>query len=279
MVVRLVFGVVYVVLGVLGVALMLSPDAGSDVDRYGALFFGSMLAIVSTAGLALVLFIPLFALLRPGPVPGTAPSGAPALFFRRSRFMVVASVLMMLALVGWLGAAAFVLAGHGERGWAALAATCALVLLWPLAAVVTRRIEPGGLWLTRAGVEYRKEAVGWTLAWTDLRGVECDGESRPRASALPQPVRFGVAAVEPLMLVLDVDARPQMRRTTGRAWNRECPAPPGMLCVDCFDLAGGRGQIAEAIERYRTRPALREHLTRVPWISAAAEQGGDPQVG
>jgi hypothetical protein len=270
MVVRLVFGIVYVVLGALGVALLLSPDAGSEADRYGTAFFGSLLAIVSAGGLALVVFIPLFALRRPGPVLGIAPSGVPAAFFRRSRFMLVTSVLVMIALAGWLGAAAVVLFGHGEYVWAALAAGCALVLLRPPAVLVTGRVGPGGLWLTRSGVEYRKEAVHWTLAWSDLQRVERNGEGRALVAALPHAARSGVAAVEPLVLVLDVHARPQVRRTTRRVWSRECSVPPGMLCVDCFDLAGGREQIAGAIERYRTHPALREHLGTAAAVSQLA---------
>jgi hypothetical protein len=252
---RIGFGVSYVLLGALGVAMLLH-DAWSDVTRSVATLFGALLVIVAVAGLVLVSFIPWFDRHRPDPTLATAPSGAPATFFRRSPFVTVMSVLVCLALAGWLVAAAVAFHGHGEDAWALAAAALALVLLWPVAVAATGRVKAGGLWLTRSGVEHRKEAVSWSVLWSDPRGVE----DQAAAAALPYSFGRGVRPVHPVVLVLHSDARPAVRRTVRWIWNREGAGPAGSLCVDSYDLAGGRSTITELIERCLTQPQMREQL-------------------
>ena len=88
---RLVFAAAYVLFCAFGAGFLMYPAQRSEADRCVSLFFGVLLALIGVAGLVLVLFIPVFDRCRPGPVPATAPSGNPAMFFRRSPFMVVTS--------------------------------------------------------------------------------------------------------------------------------------------------------------------------------------------
>jgi hypothetical protein len=257
MVWRLLFGATYVFLGLMAVAGLsrLAEPQGS----YVAMFFAPLLAVISVGGLALLLFMSSFARFRPAPVLGTAPSGTPAVFFRRSPFMTVVSVLFAVFLFGWLGALTIVLYGDGYAVWAALTAACTLALLYPLATVVSGRVRIGGLWLTPAGLEYCRESVGWTVAWSQLRGVDRSG-AWVQQGVLPHAAGLGVAAVEPLVLDLQHDAPVLVRRSVRGVWYRECRVPAGKVCVDCFDLAGGRDVITEMIERYLAYPRSREQL-------------------
>jgi hypothetical protein len=77
---------------------------------------------------------------------------------------------------------------------------------------------------------------------------------------LPYAVGLGVAAVEPLVLNLDVGVCLAPRRTAWWVWSSECRIPRGMVCIDCFDLAGGRSVIADMIERSLAYPRSREQL-------------------
>ena len=86
--------------------------------------------------------------------------------------MVVLSVLGTAFLAAWSGLLAVVLYGHGHPVWASLSVLFALVLLWPLAVAAAGKVKVGGLWLTPAGLEYRKEAVSWAMPWSDLRRVD-----------------------------------------------------------------------------------------------------------
>jgi len=176
---RLVFAAAYVLFCAFGAGLLMYPAQRSEADRYVSLLFGVLLALIGVAGLVLVLFIPVFDRCRPGPVPATAPSGNPAMFFRRSPFMVVSSVVFCLAFAVWAGTLAVVL--HGHVVWASVPAVLAGVLLWPVAVVLTGKIKPGGLWLTPVGLEYRNEAVSWTLAHGDDRAPPVRPEP-PRAA-------------------------------------------------------------------------------------------------
>ena len=169
-------------------------DFGSEASRYTAIFIASVLAMVSFSGLATIVFMSLFARFRAGPALEAAPSGAPATFFPRSPFMTVMSVVFLVFLVGWSGALAIVLYGHGHGGWASLVVALALVFLWPVAVLLTGQIKSGGLWLTPDGLEYRKEAVSWTLAWSDLDGVDRT-RSAVQKGVLPHASGLGVVAV------------------------------------------------------------------------------------
>ena len=224
---RLVFATGYVLLCAFGAGLLMYPAQRSEADRYVSLFFGVLLALIGVAGLVLVLFIPVFDRCRPGPVPATAPSDNLAMFFRRGPFMVVTSVVFCLAFAVWAGTLAVVLHRHGYVVWASmLASLFALVLLWPVAAVQTGRIKPGGLWLTPVGLEYRKEAVeldsGLVGRGPDRPGrvggageraalrVRDGGSGRAArgARASPRHARGGAA-----------------HRAVGWIWSRECRAP------------------------------------------------------
>jgi hypothetical protein len=257
---RLVFGIAYVLMGTFGVAALLSvPQAETDADRYLAVFAGGLFALIGIGGLAMVLFVPLFHRYRPGPVLSTAPSGAPAMLFRRSPFMTVVSVVFCLVFALWAGALGVVLYGYGHGVWASLLVALALVLLWPVAVIPTGKIKPGGLWLTPVGLEYRKDAVSWTSAWSDLDGLDRTA-SAVQKGVLPYASGLGVAAVEPLVLALRLGARLEVRRSVWWVWSRECRVAPGTVCIDCFDLAGGSALVAETIERYRTYPRTRDQL-------------------
>jgi hypothetical protein len=258
---RFGFGVSYALMGAVGVAVLLAlPDVEAVEDRHVSLFAGSFFALIGGSGLALVLFIPLSDRYRAAAVVATAPSGAPALFFRRSPFMLVFSVVMTFALAVWSGSAALMLGAYGHELWAALLGAFALVLLWPVAVVPTGKVRSGGLWLTPAGVEYRKEAVGWTLPWSELHAVDDRGDAGTPVGALPQAAGLGVAAVAPVLLVLTPGARPRVRRTARWVWNRECRVREGMLCVDCFDLAAGRPVIVDMLGRCLAYPRFRAQL-------------------
>jgi hypothetical protein len=258
-VLRLAFGAGYVLMGVVGVAVLLVPSARSEADRDVSVFLGSLLALVGAGGLVQLVFVRWFDRHRPGPVVDTAPSGLPAIGFRRSAFLTTTSVTTVVALAGWLGALAFVLHGVGHDVWAAVTAVCAVGLLAVLVPVVTGRVETGGLWLTQSGLEYRRDAVGWALPWSALQNVEPTPERWTVVGVMPftggRPV-----PVQPLVLRLVPGARLEVRRTTRRSWSRECRMPQGAVCVDCFDLAGGPSLIAETVEHYRLFPELRAHL-------------------
>jgi hypothetical protein len=257
---RLVLGVVYAAMGTFGVAMLLSlQHADTAQDRDIALFAGTAFTLIAIGGLVIVLVIPLLGRRRPEPALGTAPSGAPATFFRRSPLMMMMSTLFTSAFAAWLGGLAVVLHGYGHDVWALLLAACALVLLWPIAVLLTGKVKPGGLWLTPDGLEYRKEAVSWALPWSELVGVDRTGFEAKKA-VLPYASGRGVAAVQPLVLELEHSARPEVRQTTWWVWSRECRVPPGLMCIDCVDLAGGRPLIAQTIERYLAHPGTREQL-------------------
>lgn len=254
-----VFGAGYVLLGALGLGMLLHPSLRSETDWYVGVFLGALLALVGVTGVVLLAFVALHDRLRLGPALGTAPSGAPATFFRRSPFMVVAGVLVPLALALWLGALAVVLYRHGHGGWASLVALCTLCVLWPVVVAGTGKVEVGGLWLTRTGLEYRREAVGWALPWSELHHVEPQPHDRTVVGALPHTGGRTVP-VQPVVLALEPEARLDVRRTVRWAWDRECRVPDGRVCIDCVDLAGGPALITEAIAHYLAHPRLREQL-------------------
>jgi hypothetical protein len=258
-VLRLLFASGYALLGLIGLSGLVWPSDRSTADWYVGVFFGSLLLPIGVGGLVLLLFISLFDRVRPGPVVDTAPSGAAAMFFRRSSFMVVLNVLIPLGLAVWLGALGYVLHTNGHDVWAAVVALCALYLLWPVAVACLGRVRPGGLWLTPLGLEYRRDAAGWTLAWSELDGVEPRPEEwtvigvLPRTGGRPVPV-------EPVVLRLGLGVRVAVQRTVRFMWNYECRMPDDLVCVDCFDLAGGSVLIARTIERCLTDPRFREQL-------------------
>ena len=111
--------------------------------------------------------------------------------------MVVTSVVFCLAFRAvWAGTLAVVLYGHGHGVWASVLVALAVVFLWAVAVVPSGRCKPGGLWLTPDGLEYRKEAVSWTLAWSDLDGID-PAESGVQTGVLPHASGLKVAVVDP----------------------------------------------------------------------------------
>jgi hypothetical protein len=252
---RVLFGLGYAVMGTFCAAGLLSQPGP---DRHGTIAIASFITAISFGGLVLILFILVFPRFRPGAALGTAPSGLPAVVFRRLPVMMLVSTSFCAFLVGWSGWLASVLHENGHEVWASLSVAFALLMLWPLAVLVSGRIEPGGLWLTPIGLEYRNEAVSWTVPWSDLRRV--DRTDVVPVGVLPDTVGRGRAAIEPLGLELESTARLEVRRTTRWIWNREHPVSEWEVCIDCFDLAGGRQVIADLIERHLRWPRSREHL-------------------
>ena len=257
---RLVLGVVYAAMGTFGVAMLVSlQHADTAQDRDIALFAGTAFTLIGVAGLAIVLVIPLLGRRRPEAALGTAPSGAPATFFRRSPLMTVMSTLFTSAFAAWLGGLAVVLHGYGHEVWALLLAAGALVLLWPIAVLLTGKVKPGGLWLTPVGLEYRKEAVSWTLPWPKLVGVDRTAFEAKKACCRMRPAGAS-RPCNPWCSSSSTARVPRCAQTTWWVWSRECRVPPGLMCIDCVDLAGGRPLIAQTIERYLTHPGSREQL-------------------
>jgi len=254
---RLLFGIGYILLGLIAAALL--GSASAEPGRYILTFSGALLGLVGVVGIVVILFIPLFDRFRPEPVIGTAPSGASATCFRRSPFMVATGVAMVLGFGCWLAALAVVLHGTGHDVWASLVALGAAGSLWLLVPVATGKVKPGGLWITPSGLEYRREAVSWNLRWSELDGLEYPPEKWTVIGILPSTGGRPVP-VDPVVLRLDLGARLDVQRRLGRLWNRECVMPHGLVCVDCFDVAGGPLLIAETIERYLAYPGQREQL-------------------
>lgn len=209
---------------------------------------GVLLLGIGVAGLYLALVLPRAGRRRPPVDVGVAPSGLPATFLPRRADVVVASVVVTLALAGWSGWVAWLLAAHGRPGWAVAAAASAVVLLVPCAAAATGRVSPGGLWLTAAGVEHRRETTTWAVRWSDVQRVH------------PEPAGYaaesGLVPVEPVVLRLRPGVRPEVRRTARWAWkNRSAAAPPGAVRIDTFGLAGDQWTvIGLVVERLATRP-------------------------
>jgi len=101
-------------------------------------------AMIGAVGLVVVSFIACYDRHRPPAALAVAPSGTPALFFRRSPFMVVCSVVFTLGFAGWTGAVAVLLHQHGHDLAAVPVGVLALVLLCPVAAAAGGRSRPAG---------------------------------------------------------------------------------------------------------------------------------------
>jgi hypothetical protein len=229
----LLFGAGYVLMGLLGVAGLVYGD-----DTFSA-FWATLLLLIAVAGAAKWGFRHRFDRQRPDPVLGTAPSGAPATFFRRSPFTVVLSVLVTGALALWCAAAAVALFRAGHDGWALLLAGLAALLLWPVVVAAMGRVAAGGLWLTEAGVEHRNGAVRWAVPWSDLQAV---------------------VAAEPIRLQLRPGAAPRIERTVPWIWSYELRKPADQLGIVASDLAGGPALIVAMLAHYLGEPRIRERL-------------------
>jgi hypothetical protein len=230
---RLLLAGTYIGLGMIGVLLL------SLLDRPDATLYGSLLVLIAVGGLAMVGHPVWFDRHRPGPELATAPSGAPALYFRRSPFIVTLSVLFCVAFAGWLGAAAVLLYRGGHVGWGSSLVALALLVLWPVGVAALGRIGPGGLWLTPSGVQHRNEALSWAVPWSDV---------------------IDVVAGEPVLLRLRVGARPATRRTVRWVWNRVPRTPEGSVGIPTAYLAGGAELVVAVLADQLTHPRQRELL-------------------
>jgi hypothetical protein len=230
-----------VVARLIGLALLaaLGVYAVQHEGSATVVFFGLLLIICVSFAVLAGLFNLWFSGHRPAPVTAVAPSGRPAVFFRRSSFAVVMGLLGSVALGAWCVAAAVALYRNGLAVLALPFAVAALLLAWAVLVAVRGMIKPGGLWLTEAGVEYRNEAMSWAVGWPDVLAVVPD---------------------EPVLLHLRPGGPPVVHRTVGWIWNRESPVAEGFLSINSTHLAGGAAVVSAMIEHYRTAPPLRKRL-------------------
>jgi hypothetical protein len=246
---RVVLGAVctvFVVVGLVGVSEAL---VGDGVRVLATWFFVLVLGI-GASGLVGVVQQGWFVRHRPGVALGTAPSGAPATVVLRSSFTTGMSIVVTGALALYLGAATVALLAAGYAGAAATGALTAL-LVWPLVPAARGRISPGALYLTAAGLEHRRDAVLWSLPWSAVTG------------AVPG---------EPVALVLrEGQAGAETSSTTPWVWNREVPAPRGVVAVDCRTLGLDGVLVAAAVNTALALPARRAELGTEPslgWVRA-----------
>jgi hypothetical protein len=108
----------------------------------------------------------------------------------------------------------------------------------PLVAVLRGRVAAGGLYLTPAGIEQRKEAVSWSVPWEHVSGV---------------------VPGEPLALTLS-GPPPQPVARTRWLWRREPTAPVGVLAVDGRYLAERPVVVAAVVGRCVADPAFRARM-------------------
>ncbi|WP_435744555.1 hypothetical protein [Nocardioides sp. SYSU DS0663] len=229
---NLVLGGCYVALAALGALLVV--EAG---DRLLGLLSGLLLLLVAAAGLALVCFDSWYVTHRPGPRVGTAPSGLPATVVARSPVPTVLSAVVPALLAGWALLGCVLAAGEERPVAAVVLGLLAALLASPLLAVARRQVSAGGLWLTAAGIEHRKEGVGWSVPWEDVTG------------AVPG---------EPLAVL--VRAQPRLQRTTRLLWQREPAAPAGALAVDSRYLAADPAAVAAVVARCVAEPGQRARM-------------------
>lgn len=227
---NLAYGLIYLALAALGALLLAYADGESP-----ALLSGLLLLLVSAAGFVLVGFDWWYPRHRAGVALATAPSGQPATAFPRSPVPTVMSTALPLLLAAWAGLGVLIVDGAAAR---VVLAALALLFLWPLAPVVMGRVAPGGLYLTPAGIEHRKEAVTWSLGWDQVTG------------AVPG---------EPLAVTLSGPA-PARTASTRVLWQREPDSPPGVLALDSRYLAADATVIAAVVARCVAQPELRARL-------------------
>lgn len=242
---------IMLIFGGTGLALSVAYPGPSDPGSVLAavFFFGC-----GACGLTRQVYLRRVDTRRREPVLGPAPSGAPATCFLRSPLVAAVTGVITLFVAGWLGAVAVVVYGHGYYYEALLLTGALLFLVWRLALLATRRTVLGGLWLTRSGVEYRRNATGWRVSWEQLERVLSVAEAE---HAPPRPVR---RPGEPVFLVLPADERAEGVRQ-GR-WGRDhrYRFPDNVLVVDTAGLSGDRALIVETLERHLSFPPMRATL-------------------
>lgn len=229
---NLVLGACYLVLGALGVLLL--AHAG---DRLLGLMGGLLLGMLAGSGLVLVAFDSWYVGHRPGARLGTAPSGAPATAFPRSPVPTSMSAVLPGLLVAWALLGCVLAAVEGEPVATVVLGVLAVGLATPLVAVVRGQVAAGGLYLTAAGIEHRKEGVSWSVPWEEVTGV---------------------VPGEPLGLL--VRAVPRQRATTRMLWQREATGPAGTKAVDSRYLAADPLVVGAVVARCVAEPAQRARM-------------------
>ncbi|MCB0895746.1 MAG: hypothetical protein H6529_16370 [Nocardioides sp.] len=224
------YAVGYLLLALLGAGLLATTS-----DRDVGLLGGLLLLVVAAGGLVLVGHDAWFVRHRPGVSVATAPSGVRATAFVRSGVPTVMSAVMPALLAAWAVVGCVVADAPAAR---VILALVALGFASPLVAVARGRVVPGGLYLTPAGVEQRKEAVSWSISWDELAG------------AVPS---------EPLALTL-AGPPPQPVVRTRWLWQREPTAPAGVVAVDSRYLAEDPVVVVGVVARCIVDPALRQRM-------------------
>ncbi len=197
---RRLLALAYALMGALGAALLWQWGHPS------VLFFGVLLLIVAVSGAAWLLLGAWFERHRPDPVLATAPSGAAATFFPRSRFVIVMGVLLSSALGGWLLAVAAAAYLGGHAGWALFALVLALAVV--LAGGRRGGREDPGRRAVADPVRHRVPQRGDQLVGAVVRGAARGG--RGAGAAAPRArVRAGRATVRALDLEPRTGRRPR----------------------------------------------------------------------
>jgi hypothetical protein len=242
---NLALGVAYLLLAVLGVALL--RYAG---DRLAGALAGALLLLLAVAGLVLVGFDSWYVGHRPGVRLAPAPSGAPATAFPRSPLPTVMSAVLPAALAVWALTGCVLAASSGRPLAAVVLGLLGIGVATPLVAAVRGRVAAGGLYLTATGVEHRKEAVTWAIPWEEVTGV---------------------VPGDPLALTLRGGA-PEHHATTRVLWQREISGPPGTQGVDSRYLAEDPGIVAAVIARCLVEPDLRGRMGTESAVAEIAAQ-------
>lgn len=222
-------------LGYLLLALLGAGLVGYTGDRTSGLLFGVLLLLVAAAGFALVGFDTWFVRHRPGGTVSVAPSGVPATAFLRSSVPTALSGVVPALLALWAVLGCVLVDGPAAK---VVLALLALGLASPLVALARGHVAAGGLYLTPAGIEQRKEAVSWSIPWEHLSGV---------------------VPGEPLALTLSGPA-PEPEVRTRLLWQREPKGLPGVVAVDSRYLAADPVVIAAVIGRCLADPAVRSRM-------------------
>lgn len=231
--------------GYAALAALAAVVLATAADRLLGLLSGLLLLVIAAAGLAMVGFELWYPRHRPGAVLAPAPSGAMATAFPRSRVPTTMSVLVPAVLASWAVLGCVLAAADGRPVTAVVLALLAAGVATPLVAVVRGQVAPGGLYLTPAGIEHRKEAVTWSIPWADVTGVVPGAPLAILRTAAPQP-----------------------HATTRALWQREPTGPAGVQAVDSRYLAEDPVVVAGVVARCIAHP---EQRARMGTAAAVAE--------
>ena len=179
LVLGLLGSLVLVVVGVAGVL------AAAGDDSLGGMVVLGLVAAVGVLTAASLLAEHAWRSRRPYARVATAPSGVPATELPFASVSVWARAALLALLLVAAVAGALVALDAGSTGWVVLSVVVAALALAQLVPVLIGRVRPGGVFVTREGVELRRLGTGWRVRWDDLEGVV------PRESAVPLVVKPG----------------------------------------------------------------------------------------